>query len=79
MPSPPLWRAGVCTFKDKPYEYVMVDTQSLAAVSADGSAFADYIASGEGKWRLRLLRGIYQLQEVSFLCRPHFGDDRLVV
>lgn len=34
--------------QDKPYEYVMVDSPSLASVSADGGAFATHIASGEG-------------------------------
>lgn len=40
------WRS-----KDKPYEYVMVDSPRLASVSADGRPFADHIASGEGDWR----------------------------
>ncbi|CAM9169441.1 unnamed protein product [Pylaiella littoralis] len=34
--------------QDKPYEYVMVDSPRLAAVAADGSAFAAHLASGKG-------------------------------
>ena len=35
-------------FQDMPYEYVLVDSPRLASVSADGGAFAEYIAAGEG-------------------------------
>ncbi|CAB1118327.1 unnamed protein product [Ectocarpus sp. CCAP 1310/34] len=36
------------TTTDKPYEYVLVDSPRLAAVTADGSPFAEHIASKQG-------------------------------
>lgn len=45
IPSPNRRRS----FQDKPYEYVLVDSPRLAAVTADGRPFAEHIASREGK------------------------------
>ena len=50
LPSP--FNLPLAFPKDKPYEYVMVDSPRLASVSANGRDFAEYIASGEGMLRL---------------------------
>eukprot|EP00752_Nemacystus_decipiens_P003071 g2846.t1 len=58
---------------DKPYEYVMVESPRLASVSADGHAFAEYIASGEGTNDVVWFRN---LRKDARLVVPCKGEDK---
>lgn len=58
---------------DKPYEYVMTDSPSLASVSADGHPFAEHIAAGEGTNDVVSFRN---LRKDARLVVPCKGEDK---
>ncbi|CAN0155155.1 unnamed protein product [Ascophyllum nodosum] len=58
----------------KPYEYVTVNSPSLARVSSDGTPFAEYLASGEGTTDVATFRNMRGDARLVSPCRV--GDYR---